>query len=441
MGITTSSIVPFPIDEVFAWHERPGALPRLIPPWQPIRVRREPADLRDGRAELLLPGGLVWVAQHSDYAPPYRFVDRLTSLPLPWQHIHTFEAVDEAGTRVVDDVVTPVPAALLRAAFTYRHRQLADDLAAAAEARELVPKALTVAMTGASGLVGQNLTALLGVCGHRVIRLVRRAAPGPDERRWDPDSPDLSLLDGVDALIHLAGAPIGGRFTAEHKRAVYRSRVPPTRRLAEIVARRVDRLQAFVCASAIGYYGADRRDEVLDERSERGDGFVADVVADWEAATGAAIDAGVRTVLLRTGIAQSPRGGVLRMLRPLFTTGLGGRLGHGQQWTSWIDLDDLSDLYLRALLDTGMTGPVNATAPTPVRNSDYASILAAVLRRPHALPVPTIGPQLLLGREGADQLAFASQRVLPARLTELGHRFRRPHLPDCLRHQLGHPTR
>jgi ligand-binding SRPBCC domain-containing protein len=317
LGITTSSIVAFPIDEVFAWHERPGALPRLIPPWQPIRVRREPADLRDGRAELLLPGGLVWVAQHSDYAPPYRFVDRLTSLPLPWRHVHTFEAVDEAGTRVVDDVVTPIPEALLRTAFTYRHRQLADDLAVAAEARGRGAEVLTVAMTGASGLVGRNLTALLGVCGHRVIRLVRRAAAGPDERHWDPDNPELSLLDGVDALIHLAGAPIGGRFTAEHKRAVYGSRVPPTRRLAEIVARRVDRLKAFVCASAIGYYGADRRDEVLDERSERGDGFVADVVADWEAATSAAIDAGVRTVLLRTGIAQSPRGGVLRMLTAL----------------------------------------------------------------------------------------------------------------------------
>jgi uncharacterized protein (TIGR01777 family) len=435
MSIRVATTVPFAVEEVFAFHEHRGALARLVPPWLPVRVLREAGGLRDGRAELRLPGGLTWTARRDDYDPPHRFVDRLGSSPLRWRHTHSFAAVGEAATRVLDEVDTPVPAALLRATFRYRHRQLADDLAAVVATRTEGP--LTVAVTGSSGLVGQNLTALFGVCGWRVVRLVRRAARAADERQWRPDAPAPALLADVDAVVHLAGASIAGRFTARHKHAVRASRIVPTRRLAELAADRGEALRAFVCASAIGYYGADRGDERLDEHTARGDGFLADVVTDWEAATVPASEAGVRTVLVRTGIVQSPRGGALARLRPLFTAGLGGRLGDGRQWTSWIDLDDLSDIYLRALLDGGLAGPVNATAPAPVRNADYTRTLAAVLRRPAALPVPSFGPRLLLGREGAEQLALAGQCVQPARLTERGHRFRRPELAGCLRHQLG----
>ena len=436
MGISTSTVVDFPLEEVVAWHRRPGALPRLLPPWQPIRVGRQPENLRSGTAELRLPAGLTWVAQHHDTGSADEFVDELTSLPLPWRHRHRFEAVGDGRTRVIDEVDTPVPAALLRQTFRYRHRQLADDLAAAHEAADRQPRSLTVAVSGASGLVGASLVALLGVCGHRVVRLVRSAPSSPDERRWDPHDPAPDLLDGVDAVVHLAGEPIGKRFTDGHKRKVHDSRVGPTRRLAELAAS-AGGVRAFLCASAVGLYGPDRGDEVLDENAERGDGFVADVVADWEAATAAAAGAGVRVVLLRTGIVQSPRGGTLQLLRPLFTAGLGGRLGDGRQWLPWIDLDDLTDMYLRALLDDGIAGPVNATAPNPVRNAEYTRTLAAVLHRPAVLPVPPFGPRLLLGEEGAAQLAFASQRVVPARLTSAGFHFRRPLLEDCLRHQLG----
>lgn len=199
-----------------------------------------------------------------------------------------------------------------------------------------------------------------------MIRLVRRAPAGPGERRWNPDDPHPELLTGVDAVIHLAGASIAGRFTDEHRRAIRDSRVGPTRRLAELAA--ATGLETFVSASAIGFYGACPGGPVTEE-SGRGDGFLADVVAQWEDAAAAAEQAGVRVVRVRTGVVQSPRGGILRVLAPLFRLGLGGRVGDGAQWLSWIGIDDLVDIYLRALWDTDLTGPVNAVAPEPVRNS------------------------------------------------------------------------
>ena len=285
-----------------------------------------------------------------------------------------------------------------------------------------------MAVTGSSGLIGTALTALLTTSGHRVVPLVRRL-PRAGERYWQPEDPAAELLDGVDAVIHLAGASIGGRFTAERKHEIRTSRIQPTRRLAELAAA-TQGLRAFVTASAIGIYGPDRGDEVLTEASPRGDGFLADVVAGWEDAATPATAAGIRTVQVRTGIVQTPRGGMLRLLSPLFEAGLGGRLGDGKQWLAWIGLDDLLDIYRRAVLDEGLSGPVNAVAPEPVRNTDYTRTLAAVLRRPAVLPVPGFGPRLLLGDEGAREIAQASQYVLPERLTGAGHRFRSPNSPE-----------
>jgi len=437
MGLTHSSVVAAPLADVFAWHERPGAIARLTPPWSPVRVAAEAQSLRDGQAVLKLPGGVPWVAQHSGYDPPHRFVDELTSLPLPWRHNHEFSAEPGGGTRVTDRVDTPVPAALLRQMFRYRHRQLADDLAMHQLVAGYRSEPLTVAMTGSSGLVGSALTALLTTGGHRVIRLVRHPARNADERTWRPQEPDPQLLDGADAVVHLAGASIAGRFSEAHKRAVRDSRVGPTRKLAELMSRSPAGPQTLVAASAIGYYGSDRGEEVLSESSTRGAGFFADVVVDWEAATAPAAEAGIRVATVRTGIVQSPRGGTLQLFRPLFTAGLGGRLGSGRQWTSWIDIDDLTDIYYRGIVDPDLVGPVDATAPNPVRNSDYTATLARVLRRPALLPVPAFGPRLLLGSEGSTELAEANQRVEPDLLRSVHHRFRHPVLEGCLRHQLG----
>lgn len=451
MGLTYSSIIDASREDIFAWYGRPGAFARLSPPWQPMRLITEADSLRDGRAELALPGKLRWIAEHQPdaYDPPRRFVDEigsagLASLPprlaMRWRHTHDFEALDDGRTRVIDRVDTPVPGRILRPMFAYRHRQLADDLSAHRQACAHGLKPATVAVTGSSGLVGSALTAFLSTGGHRVIRLVRRVATNPDERQWNPNEPDSDLLDGVDAVVHLAGASIAGRFTDQHKCAVRDSRIGPTRRLAELVARAPDGPGVLICASAVGYYGYDRGDGIITEDSERGGGFLADVVADWEKALAPAEQAGKRVARIRTGIVQSPRGGTLRLLRPLFTAGLGGRIGDGQQWLPWIGIDDLIDIYHRALWDTELSGPVNGVAPQPVRNVDYTCTLGRVLHRPTVLPVPTLGPRVLLGGQGARELACASQRVIPARLDHAGHRFRHPDLEQALRHLLGRTT-
>jgi uncharacterized protein len=418
MGIEHDSVVDHPLTEVFAWHTRPGAMRRLVPPWQPMKVLAEAESLADGRAVLGLPGGMRWVAQHDPAAfdPPHRFVDALSSQGLPswpalvigkWRHTHEFSEV-AVGTRVYDHVDTPVPAAALRSTFVYRHRQLADDLAAHRDAADAGIKPLVVAVTGASGLVGSALTAFLSTGGHRVIRLVRRPASREGERQWEPEQPAPDLLSGVDAVVHLAGSSIA-------------SRVGPTRRLAEAAACADDGPRTLVSASAIGIYGTDRGDALLCEDSARGEGLLADAVADWEAATAPAAQAGLRVVTVRTGIVQSARGGTLRSLRPLFAAGLGS----GRQWLSWIGLDDLLDVYYRALYDIRLTGPVNAVAPEPVRNADYTKALAGVLHRPALLP-------------RRRHLAKANQRVVPAKLETLGHRFRRAKIDDALAHELGH---
>lgn len=445
MSLTCSSVVNARIGEVFAWHARPGAIVRLMPPWQPVRVLREAPSVRDGQAVLRLPGGLRWVAGHDPdgYDPPHQFTDTLVS-PLPglrWRHIHGFDAAGEESTLVTDVVDTQVPASLLRSMFAYRHRQLAGDLAAHSRARARCPEPLTVAVTGSSGLVGSALTALLTTGGHRVIRLVRRPPRGAGERRWQPDDPDPAILEGVDALVHLAGASIGGRFTADRKKEIFRSRAGPTRGLAALAAKRPASLRVFVTASAVGIYGPDRGDEVLTEHSERGTGFLADVVAAWEDAAAPAEAAGIRTVRVRTGIVQSPLGGMLALMRPLFSAGLGGPLGDGSQWLPWIGLDDLLDIYLRSLTDPAISGPVNAVAPGELRGADYARVLGRVLGRPASLPVSAAGPRLLLGAEGAREIALASQRVRPALLAAASHPFRHPRLESALRHVLGREPR
>jgi uncharacterized protein len=459
MEFTYSTVVNAGLDDVFAWHSRPGAMTRLTPPWQPVRILQEASSLRDGQAVLGLPGGLRWVAVHSpaSYDPPNMFADELASCPLAavlsWRHRHQFSPAGEAGqaeesaeraTLITDTVDTTLPGRMLRPMFAYRHQQLADDLAAQARARSVSPDLLTIAVTGSGGLIGTALTALLTTGGHRVIRLVRRPPRNEGERQWQPEEPAPTLLNGVDALIHLAGASIGGRFTPDRKREIRDSRIVPTRRLAELAAATAGiadpdapGLRAFVTASAIGFYGPDRGEEILTETSSRGKGFLADVVAGWEDAAAPAAAAGIRTVQVRTGIVQTPRGGMLRLLTPLFEAGLGGRLGSGTQWLAWIGLDDLLDIYLRAVTDPDLSGPVNAVAPEPVRNIDYTRTLARVLHRPALLPVPAFGPRLLLGAEGAAELVQASQYVRAEALIGAGHHFRQPHLEQALRHLFG----
>lgn len=295
---------------------------------------------------------------------------------------------------------------------------------------------LSIAVTGSSGLIGTALCAVLTAAGHTVTRLVRRDVRGELERKWEPMNPSSSLLDGVDAVVHLAGASIAGRFTDRHKRAIRDSRIEPTRLLAAVAAESTRGPKVFVSASAIGIYGVNRGEEQVTESSKQGDDFLSRTVADWEQATGPASDSGIRVANVRTGIVQSRRGGSLQIYRPLFLLGLGGPIAGGHQWVSWIDINDLTDIYFWALLDDRFTGPVNAVAPLPVRNVEYARTLARVLKRPALLPVPALGPRIVLGREGSHYLVEGGQFVVPQRLNEMRYSFRHTALESSLRAQL-----
>lgn len=461
MSFDASCTLPVSPTEAWRYLASPGAFRRLSPPFMPLRPVSEAASLRDGEAVLeprtALPGplgkrfGPRWVARHEPVAfvDGQRFVDKCVSEPYAtatgWVHVHTVTA-GPGGTAMLGDRVTArVPEALLAPMFAYRYRQMAEDLQVIrqfgadgrAEPGAGPGRTLTVAVTGASGLVGTALSALLGVAGHSVIRLVRGRAGDPaSERTWDPENPSPDLLDGVDVLVHLAGASIAGRFTDAHLQKVRSSRIEPTRRLAELVARR-DGATTMVCASAVGYYGADRGDERLTESSDQGTGPLAEIVSDWERACDPARASAARVVTVRTGLVLSAAGGLLPPLAAITRTGLGGRLGSGRQWMSWIALDDLTDIYLRAIADPAVSGVVNATAPEPVTNSEFTRVLGAVLRRPTVLPVPGWAPGLLLGSRGADELALADQRVLPSALADMGHRFRYTDLRAALEHELG----
>ncbi len=450
MSLTTRHTVPAPPEEVWRWHTRPGAVTRLTPPFLPMRPVREADSLRGGTTVFSLPAGMTWVARHdpAGFIEGGHFRDVCVNPPLAgltgWTHDHDFSATGSTGTGtgtgtlITDTVRTRLPARLIRPAFAYRQHQLVNDLAFLGRLRHDYPDAatLTFAVTGATGTVGRALCAQLTTAGHSVIRLTRARAARAGFRTWDPQSPSPDLLDGVDVLIHLAGEPLLGRFSDAHKARIRSSRVGPTRLLAQLVADS-PRVRTMVSASAIGFYGAHPGDHRLDEGCERGEGFLADVVADWEADTRPAAEAGKRVVTIRTGIVLSGDGGMLPLLSALTSTGLGGPIGDGSMWTSWIALDDLVDVYVHAALDESWHGPVNAVAPTPVTNRRLTRTIGAQLRRPTVVPVPAQAPALLLGRDGARQLALASQRVDPAVLRSRGHRFRYPGLGDALAHELG----
>lgn len=327
---------------------------------------------------------------------------------------------------------------MLRRNFAFRARQLGDDLDF--HAGHAGPR-LRIAISGASGLIGAQLCALLSTGGHDVLRLVRRLAVTEDEITWDPCNGkiDREALRATDVVIHLAGEPIGGRFTASNKSAILESRVHSTTLLAETLAELVGGggPSTFVCASAIGFYGADRGQELLDETSDGGGGFLAEVCRSWEAATTVASQAGIRVVNVRTGVVQTPSGGALAKVLPLFRCGVGGRLGSGTQWLSWISIDDIVGLFAHAALTPTVSGPLDGVAPLPVTAAEYAKVLGRVLHRPSFLPVPSFGPKLLLGGEGAEELALASQRVDATKAVASGYEFRHPTLEVALRHVLG----
>ncbi|HTR27045.1 MAG TPA: TIGR01777 family oxidoreductase [Terriglobales bacterium] len=284
-----------------------------------------------------------------------------------------------------------------------------------------------VLVSGASGLIGSALSAALEAQGVQVVRLVRGRS-SPAEIAWDPKAKEAgaglvaSMASGFDAVVHLAGESIAGRWTNGKKRAIRESRVRGTRNLATVLPWTESKPKVFVCASAVGFYG-DRGEEVLTEQSAGGQGFLAEVCREWEEASRIAADGGIRTVNLRTGLVLSAKGGALGKMLTQFKLGLGGRIGSGKQWWSWIHVDDMVGGILHAISSESVSGPVNMVAPSAVRNAEFTKTLASVLGRPAIFPVPGFALGLAFGKMAADELFLASQHATPEKLTASGYRF------------------
>jgi uncharacterized protein (TIGR01777 family) len=456
-----------------------------------------------------------WTARHTAFEDGTMFRDEMVSGPLKsWIHTHTFEdaapgAADTAdgspGTVMVDHIEYELPGtsllgrlgqagrstghwsrdrfeAELDRQFAYRHAQLHDDLsfhadhAAAVDATgavdapvtpETAPAAdtatrpsgrtLTVVISGASGLIGTQLSALLTGGGHRVIPLVRPGSTTFGRRgaaiAWDPAAGSLhpEELRQADVVINLSGESIGGRMTESHRTAVLQSRLDTTGLLARTLAELADdgRSRTLVSGSGVGYYGSDAGagpdGEGLRETDSAGTDFLAEVCQQWERATAPAAEAGVRTAMVRTGLVQTPAGGILQQVLPLFLIGAGGPLGTGgpfggngrDPWQSWISIDDIVGLFAHAALTGSVTGPVNGVAPHPVRARELAQTLGRVLHRPSALPLPPVAPRMVLGEEGNRLLVEADQRARADKALASGYRYRHPDLESALRHVLG----
>ena len=293
---------------------------------------------------------------------------------------------------------------------------------------------MKLAVAGASGFIGTALVRRLREGGHAVMRLVRRQAEQPDEIPWHPDSTEVErweLLEGVAGVVNLAGSNLAaGRWTAARKEEIVRSRVESTRTLVAVMAHMNHKPRVFVSVSAVGFYG-DRGEEELTEASGHGEGFLAGVCREWEEQARIAESIGIRTVILRCGVVLGAGGGMLAELQPLFRLGLGGRLGDGRQWLSWIALDDLLDVIALSLADERLAGPVNAVAPSAARNADFTAALAQVLGRGTFAPVPAFVLRALRP-EMAEEMLLASTRVRPQRLLDAGFRFAHPDLAGAL---------
>jgi uncharacterized protein (TIGR01777 family) len=425
-----------------------------------VRLIEHTGGIEDGaRAVLELQIGplpVTWVAEHSDNVPGRQFTDTQVQGPFArWQHAHRFEPIDPDNSVLEDRIEYALPLeavhsvlsrgfveARLQEGFDFRHRVTRRDLDLHAAAG--LEPGRRFAISGASGLLGSTLTDVLSTGGHEAWSMARAGSgsrlpmASAGTIAWDPRSGtiDTEALEGTDYVVHLAGASIaGGRWSEERRSVIRDSRVKGTRLVAEALAGLDRPPEALVCASATGWYG-DRGEDRLDENSDPGDGFLSDVCREWESAADPAREAGIRVVHLRFGMILWPDGGALeRMLIP-FRVGAGGRLGSGNQFWSWVSLDDAVGAVMHAAARRDLNGPVNVVAPQPIRNRDFTSLLGSVLHRPTLVPTPGPVLRLALG-DMADELLLASTRVIPERLLATGFAYRDPELEPALRHMLG----
>lgn len=452
--ISFKSHLPVTAEEALAWHSREGAFERLSPPWSEVTVidatgTNAPGDRKQVRIKL----GLLntnWTIVHEALDSGVGFADRQIEGPFEeWFHEHRFADDPDGGCWLEDRIRYRLPYravgdTLLRGrieseltrVFTYRHQVTHHDLAA--HARFAGRQPLRIAITGATGLVGSRLVPFLRAGGHTVHRIVRTATGRPDEITWSPGEGriDADALEGFDAVIHMAGESIaGGRWNKRRMERIRSSRIKGTTLLATTLAE-LDRPPAsLISTSAVGYYGI-RGDERLSETSSNGDGFLADVCWEWESSADPALHAGIRVVHPRFGVIVAGDGGMIGQLTLPFRLGLGGRIGNGKQYLSWIHIDDLLGVLLESVMNDGLNGPVNAVAPGIVTNAEFTKAMGSVLKRPTIVPVPVPAARVAFG-EMADELLMASQRAEPAVLTEAGFSFSYPTIDRALEHELA----
>lgn len=449
-----SSSMPVSATVLSDWHFHAGALDRLTPPWQDVRILQRPAALADGaivKVEVRMLGmRCEWVARHVNAQPGVGFTDIQDRGPFArWEHRHTFLPRGTDGSTLEDRIDYEVPGgfagrALLagRAArelerlFTWRHRRTRNDLQAHAP---FAGERLRVAISGTTGMVGGALVPYLTTAGHDVRRIVRGAAdPAHGDIAWNQQAGtfDTRALEGLDAVVHLAGAGIAdARWTDARKEVLRASRVDSTHALARALASLKAPPRVLVCASAIGYYGSRAPGEELTEESAPGDGFLPELCRAWEAAAQPAVDAGIRVVHLRIGAVISARGGVLARLLTPFRLGLGGPVGNGRQVMSWVALDDLLGIT-RFAMSHSVAGAVNAVSPHAVTNRVFARTLGNVLGRPAVTPMLEKVVTTMFGEMGRE-LLLGGSRVVPARLAQMHYPWVHPRLEGAMRFETG----
>lgn len=450
---TAASLFPCSARELYEWHSRPGALERLTPPWENTRVVSRTGGIDPGGEVVMRmhagPVSYLWQARHIESIPGVMFRDIQERGPFHrWVHTHQFRDTPE-GALLEDQIDYALPAQPLLPGFSttlvnrtlerifhYRHATLRDDIRLH---QRCSGKPLRLLISGASGVLGSALNPLLTTGGHEVWTLVRRR---PDRAKreiyWHPARGELNLagLPAFDGVIHLAGDNIGaGRWTSAKKKQVIDSRVQGTGLIARTLADLPVRPRVLLSASAVGFYG-NCLDCCMREEDSAGPDFISDVCALWEHSALPAQDAGIRTVFMRIGVVLSPRGGALRRLLATSSLGFPRRFGGGEQYISWIGINDMVAAVLHALTCETLTGPVNIAAPQPVTNSELLRTLAFVLRRPLLPPIPAGLLKILYGQM-ASEVLLGGCRVATDKLQQSGYAFRHADLKQALRHLLG----
>ena len=453
--------VSVPVDQLFSWHENPGAFERLTPPFEPVKVKKRKGGIDGGEVHLQMnlgPIPLPWVARHHNYIKNEQFLDEQVSGPFAsWNHAHLFEKIDAKSSKLIDKIDYKLPFGTvgktfggafaeqkIKQMFAYRRNITKNDLVSQSK---YSGSPLNIAVTGGSGLIGSQLKPYLTTAGHSVENIVR-GRPQKGELSWNLENKTMSNLSGKDVVVHLAGEPIskplGGMvplpWTKWKRNEILKSRVEGTKLISEHIASLSNPPKVMICASAVGYYG-DRGEDLLSESEESGDDYFSHVVSEWEKAAQPAIDAGIRVVFLRIAPVMSPLGGALQVLGNAARLGSSPPVAGGKQWWSWISLDDVVDVIYHSIINEKLSGPVNVASPNPVRQKEWASTLAKVIWGRFGpltglIPVPGFALKTVLGEFG-DVLALSSIKIDSSKLLDSGYKFRFENLEDCFRHLLG----